>query len=213
MRKTTAALFPVLLAALLVPLSVSTAAAGTSGEAPPAGACADASGVSVVVDLTDVGGKVLVGCAPGDPATGRQALVDAGFRTADAASGMICAINSAPDPCPATFEGSYWSYWSAQPGAEWTAYAVGADSSDPAPGGFEGWRYNDGTSGPSVLPAALEIAARPAETPAAQRAAPASRHADQVPTPATIGGFGVVAALLVAAVLVARRRRTGDRRD
>jgi len=209
-RKTAAALLPVLLAVLLVPLSVSTASAGTSGEAPPAGACADPSGVTVVVDLTDVGGTVLVGCAPGDPATGRQALVDAGFRTADAPTGMICAINSAPDPCPVTFEGAYWSYWSAQAGAPWTAYPVGADSSDPAPGGFEGWRYNDGTTGPSVLPADLQKTT----ATAAPAPAPNDPATAQGPTPATIAGLGLVTALLVAAVLVARRRRAdGARRD
>lgn len=213
MRKTIA-LLPVLLTALLVPFSVSPAAAGTSGEGHPVGACADASGVTVAVDLTEVGGDVEVGCAPGDPTTGRQALIDAGFSLTDDPSGMICAINAAPDPCPKTFEGSYWSYWSAEPGAGWTAYEVGADASDPEPGAFEGWRYNDGSSGPSVLPAALQAATGPTEQPTAQAAGPASPQADDGPAPATIAGIGVLALLLAAAVVVARRRRAaGTDRD
>ena len=214
MRTPTAALLHLTLTTLLVSLSVSTAAASPAvAEVPAAGACAGTSGVSVVVDLTDLGGEIVVGCAAGDPTTGRQALLDAGFVATDASSGLICAINSAPDPCPATFDGSYWAYWSAQPGADWTAYAVGADSSDPAPGTFEGWRYNDGTAAPGVLPAALEAAAPTATTtpvPAAA-AAPVADDAgsDSGPSTATITGLGVAALLLVAAVgvVIARRRR------
>lgn len=219
MRKTTVALLAVLLTALFVPLFVSTAAAGTRSEATPGGACATGSGVSVVVDLTDLGGKVLVGCAPGDPATGRQALTDAGFGVTDAPSGMICAIDSAPDPCPTTFKGLYWSYWSAQPGTGWTAYAVGADSSNPAPGGFEGWRYNDGSTGPGVLAADLQGAtgatAQPTGRPTAQPtplAEPASAPSDRAPT-AAITGICLVVLLGVAAVLVVRRRRADATRD
>ena len=205
MRKTIA-LFPVLITALLV-LS-SGPAAGTPDKAP-SGAC-HGSGVSVVVDLTDAGGGVLVGCAAGDPATGRQALVDAGFTVADGPTGMICTINATPDPCPKAFTGSYWSYWSAKPGGTWAAYAVGADSSHPAPGGYEGWRYNDGKSGPSVLPATLQAAARSAATSAARTAAkPAASDQGLV----TIASSAVVVALLAVALLVARRRRTASARD
>jgi len=209
-RRPTTALLHALLTAVLVPLSASTAAAGTAGQVPtPVGACTDGSGVTVVVDFTDVGGEVEVGCAAGDPATGRQALTNAGFTATDASSGMICAINAAPDPCPETFKGSYWSYWSAEPGAAWTAYQVGADSSDPAPGGIEGWRYNDGTSGPSILPAAIQTATKqPTERSAEQPTEKACQDADPGPTPATLAGIAVGALLLVAAVLVARRRRT-----
>jgi len=205
-RKTTVALF---LTALLVP---SLASASSATAAAPAGACADTSGVSVVVDLTDLGGDVVAGCAPGDPTTGRQALIDAGFVAADDAAGMICAIDSLPNPCPATFEGSYWSYWSAEPTTDWVAYAVGADSSDPAPGSIEGWRYNDGSTGPGVLPAELEVADA-AATSASETAAPstapvaADSSESNGPSGASIAGLGVLAVLLAAAVVVVRRRR------
>jgi LPXTG-motif cell wall-anchored protein len=206
MRKTTVGLRCGLLMALLVPLFVAPASAASRVAAPTAGACAGQSGVTVVVDLTDLGGNVEVSCAHGTPTTGRQALVDAGFRTTDDAAGMICAINLTPDPCPATFAGSYWSYWSAAPGAAWTAYAVGADSSHPAPGGFEGWRYNDGSKGPSLLPAALQVE-KAATAPAAAENQPKT---NQSPTWVTAAETGVVALLLGAALLVARRRRAAD---
>ena len=206
MRKTIV-VFPVLLTALLV-LSCGPAAA-SSPDIAPAGACRG-SGVSVVVDLTDAGGGVLVGCAAGDPATGRQALVDAGFTVADGPTGMICTINATPDPCPKAFTGSYWSYWSARPGGTWAAYAVGADSSHPASGAYEGWRYNDGKSGPSVLPATLQAAATSAATSAVKTATkPAASGQGLI----TVASLGVIAALLAAALLVARRRRTASARD
>uniref|UniRef100_UPI0035683872 hypothetical protein n=1 Tax=Actinotalea sp. TaxID=1872145 RepID=UPI0035683872 len=53
-----------------------------SGVAAPAaaaeGACTDADGVTVVVDFTDLGGEVEIGCATA-PATGTEALQEAGF--------------------------------------------------------------------------------------------------------------------------------------
>jgi hypothetical protein len=203
MRKTTAALSSGLLAALFAALSVATASAATPVATPMTGGCAGTSGVTVVVDLTDLGGGVKIGCAPGDPASGRQALQAAGFSTTDASSGMICAIDSAPDPCPTTFDGKYWSYWSGTLGAGWAAYTVGADSSDPAPGWFEGWRYDDGTQGPSVAPAAIQAATPPADA-AAHEDPPVAAHRSPWTRAADIGA---VAVLLVATVLVARRRR------
>ncbi|RYV50205.1 hypothetical protein [Pengzhenrongella frigida] len=219
MRKTTAVLF---FTSLLLPASLATAAGASAaslpGEVPAAGACADASGVTVVVDLTDLGGDVVVSCADGDPATGRQALVDAGFTVADSTPGMICAINAAPDPCPETFDGSYWSYWSAEADADWTAYAVGAGSSDPVPGAFEGWRYNDGSTGPGLAPAALE-AADPAAGAATETAAPAAPVAadpsDESGSSswATVAGLGVLAVLLASVLVMVRRRRAAGQPD
>ncbi|WP_418605658.1 hypothetical protein [Georgenia sp. SUBG003] len=73
--------------------------------------------------------------------------------------GMICAVDGLPDPCPEEFDGSYWAYFTAEAGGEWTARTEGADTADPAPGSFEGWRYNDGSAGPGVETAALADAA------------------------------------------------------
>jgi hypothetical protein len=221
MRKSTAALCSGLFLAALLPFSGSAAAAASPVTTVTSSGCVGSSGVTVVVDFSDVGGGVEIGCATGDPATGREALVGAGFDVTDSTPGMICAINSAPDPCPATFDGSYWSYWSAEPGATWSAYAVGADSSDPAPGAFEGWRYNDGTTGPSLLPAAIQAASTAAGTTAPS---PAATVGTAAPGPALAADDGtswipraaisVVAVLLVGgAAQVARRRREGGAGD
>src|SRR5680860_152638 len=98
------------------------------------GACSDGSGVTVVVDATDIGGSIVIKCAAGAQATGRSALEAAGFTPTDSQPGMICAIDAQPDPCPTTFDGSYWSYWHGSPGGAWISYQVGADSSHPVPG-------------------------------------------------------------------------------
>lgn len=186
------------------------------------GACSDDGGVTVIVDFTDIGGSIEAGCAPGDPDSGRGALEAAGFAATDSQPGMICAINAQPDPCPATFEGSYWSYWSGSDQGDWVSYQVGADSSDPAPGQVEGWRYNDGSMGPGI--ASADVAGM--ETPAASTAtaddatatvtataddadtAPVSTTTDNAALFAALG-FAVAMALLVALFLVrSRRRRT-----
>jgi hypothetical protein len=180
--------------------------AASSAANAPNGPCTTSDGVTVVVDLTDVGGRVEIGCAAA-PATGTAALEAAGFTETRDASQMICAINGAPNPCPATFTGSYWSYWHAAPGGAWVAYQVGSDAAVPGPGQVEGWRYADGSAGPRVTP----------PTPAAKPAAPSAsatlsgagataQPATNGPSDATLAGLGLLAVLAVLAVLVARRR-------
>ena len=64
-------------------------------------------------------------------------------------------------------------YWHATADGEWVSYQVGADASHPASGTFEGWRYNDGSTGPSVTPAAaLGTAAAIPSTTATPSSAP-----------------------------------------
>ncbi len=155
----------------------SAAFAGTAESTPAFAADGVCTGVTVVVDLTDIGGQLEVHCAAGDQATGRDALRAAGFITTDAEGGFICAINAMPDPCPATFDGKFWSYWNAMPDGAWTSYQVGADSSAPAPGSIEGWRYNDGTVAPGIAPADVAAALNlvtPRATQAPDSAVPGS---------------------------------------
>lgn len=162
-----AAALPVTLPVMLPvgPGAVAGAVAPTSVDGAD-GACAEGAGVTVVVDLTDLGGDVEIGCAEGDPASGTEALTSAGFTEARAEGGYICAIAGRPDPCPTEFDGSYWAYWSGSAGGDWEMQATGSDESAPAVGTVEGWRYNDGSAPPSVTPdEALTTSDEPAEEP------------------------------------------------
>lgn len=220
-------LAPALLVALAAAALPATAAAAGPVAAVPTGACTDDTGVTVVVDLTDLGGEVEVACAT-DAATGTEALQAVGFVDTRDGAGMICAIDGLPDPCPATFEGSYWSYWYATPDGEWQPYMEGSDTAVPQPGNLEGWRYSDGTAGPTVTPAvALATAPDPAEdgetTTSGEddtagddadgaadgtelTATDTEPATDEGPSPVLLAGVGLVAVLAVAALLLARRR-------
>ncbi len=172
-----ARVIPALLLAVAGTLSASAAiSAPLAATANADGACADESGVTVVVDATELEGDVIVSCAA-DPATGTEALAQAGISETRDPSGYICAVDGLPDPCPTEFTGSYWSYWTAAPGGVWTAYAEGSDTAVPAAGTVEGWRYGDGTQPPAVAPADVlpgtgAQAAEETEDGAAEAAAP-----------------------------------------
>lgn len=226
-----------LLTGVLTLAPLTGAQALVSAGVGPSGPCTDPSGVTVVVDLTDLGGEVETGCAT-DPATGTEALQQAGFTDTRDASGLICAIESMPDPCPAEFEGVYWSYWFAEPGGQWQTYMEGPDTAAPAPGSVEGWRYSDGSAGPTVqppVPAGAAATAEPTPTePATDETAEPTEETDDaaddaaaqaepratddpmvVPGSPREGGSGVVvgvaaliAALAAGAVLLARHRRS-----
>lgn len=205
-----------LLCAAAVAVTAATAAPVAAGTAP-VGACGDGEGVTVVVDFTDLGGEVEVGCAAGDPASGREALAAAGFTPADGTyPGLICTIDGLPDPCPAEFAGSYWAYWSADQGGDWEASQVGADDADPVPGAFEGWRYNDGATAPGVATAALAAAADGGAGGGAAlgsepggAAVAAGVSAGLALPSATFAGLVGVAALGTAIGVVVWRRRGG----
>lgn len=182
------------------------------------GVCPDAEGVTVVVDKTDLGGEVEIACAT-DASTGTAALQSAGFADTRDAANLICAIDALPDPCPAEFTGSYWAYWTAERGGEWEMAMVGPDEAVPVAGGVEGWRYNDGSAGPSVDvpdPAAEEDATESTEASGDVQDGTSVTSSEAEPTepsgpsPAAIGaGVAIVAALAVAAVLARRRSQHG----
>ncbi len=216
-----------LLSALLV--IALPAAPATASE----GACPEGDGVTVVVDATDVGGAIVTRCATGDPATGRSALESAGFVVTDSQPGMICAIDAQPDPCPTTFEGSYWSYWHSSDEGDWVSYQVGADSSDPAPGEIEAWRYNDGSTGPGIAPAdvvasvatpanvpsptaapaatvTVTATAMPAATAVDDSSSTASDAGDRLVLLTTVGIAALIAVLVVVFLMRSRNRRTSE---
>jgi hypothetical protein len=196
-----------LAAGFAIPLAASSAA----GDAllPPS-PCPD--GVTVVVDFTDVGGRLETGCAT-DPATGVEALQQAGFTDTRDPAGMICAIDARPDPCPETFAGSYWSYWYGGTDGTWQVWMEGADTAVPAAGGFEGWRYNDGSTGPSELP--LDLRAPPAGASAAVSGDDGTDAGNPVPEAAqpwvfAVVGIGAIGAVVAVGVGVIRRSGRGS---
>lgn len=183
-------------------------------------------GVTVVVDFTDVGGELEVGCAEGEPATGRDALLGAGFTATDSQPGFLCAINSMPNPCPETFDGNFWAYWNSTADSEWASYQVGADSSQPAPGSIEGWRYNDGATPPGIAPAdvaaalnssAPDTAESPEAAPGTDEAVTTSTLDDQKSDQTTVlavvtVGFLALVVMVILFFVVRRRRGTPETR-
>lgn len=190
-------------AVILVAGTLSVVGAPGASATGVDGACVDGNGVTVVVDFTEFGGSVQAGCAPSDAATGRAALLSAGFVATNSGQGLICAIDVKPDRCPVTFEGSFWSYWHSSRRGSWISYQVGADASHPVSGELEGWRYNDGATGPGIAPSEVTAATQPAATSP-------TRSADTAE--ATNGGplfitLGAAAVLILVILLVARSRR------
>jgi len=216
----------VLLSAVLSGAALGVAPA-VAAAPDPSGACTEPDGVTVVVDLTELGGEVEVGCAPA-PATGAEALTSAGFTDTRDGAGMVCAIEAAPDPCPTEFTGTYWSYWTAQPDGDWTMYMEGPDTAVPSPGSLEGWRYGDGSAGPTVAVADIvggndepaEPTAEPTTDAPTDDVAPADDNVDDAlamtedddadGTPVwlvVVIGLGALGAGAAIVVGLARRRR------
>lgn len=135
------------------------------------GACVGTSGVTVVVDYGALGGGIEVRCAPGDPSSALQALSAAGFSYGfvPRQPGMVCQINTTPNPCNGAPTNAYWAYSYVEPrGTDWVYSQVGAGGRDPKPGGVEGWAFGDGRA-PSLNPPAPKpttTTTSPAPTPA-----------------------------------------------
>jgi len=116
------------------------------GEACPVG-----SGVTVVVDFTELDDTVRIGCAPGAPANGFTALAAAGFVTTnESGPGTICTIDGLPTEgfpfCWLT--GGFWSYWkSPDRDAVWSGSTTGGGSGPLVEGSVEGWSWAPGFSG------------------------------------------------------------------
>ncbi len=197
-------------------------AVATDVVGPELEVCADDQ-VTVVVDFTDLGGQVESGCAtPGT--TGSAALLEAGFTDTRDDFTMICAINAQPDPCPAEFTGSYWSYWYAADGA-WQSYLEGSDTAVTAAAGIEGWRYSDGSAGPQVAlpgatgdePVAEETTAEATdETETEEVTAEETVEATPISAPvedegglstAAVAGIALAVLLAGAAAVIGLRRR------
>lgn len=198
------------LGGLILSLAGATGAALLPADPASAATSGSCAGVTVVVDFTELGGETKLGCAASGFDTGLDALHSAGFTSADSQPGLVCTIDAQPDPCPATFQGSFWSYWHGDSGdAEWTNYQVGAATSHPVAGSVEGWRYNDGTAGPGLSPQDAVTQATTPPTDSVQAPAeksPQKQGSDPVPL---IAGGGVVVLLGVVVTVLLLRRRAG----
>ena len=185
----------------LILAAVLAALAGTALAVPAqAAACEEGRGVTVVVDFASLGGGVQTDCAPGDPASGVEALRGSGHeptRAAQQPGYFLCRIDGKPadDPCQrASPENAYWSYWHARPGGTWTYSNTGPAERDPAPGTVEGWAFGAGDP-PSIAPPRERSAAPPpapsptpaASSPKAAAPSPARSVSSPVATPAPAG--------------------------
>lgn len=102
----------------------------------------------MVVDFGAFGGGVEVACAPGDPASGADALSGAGFGIEGtvAMPAFLCRIDGLPraeaDRCRVPPPpNAYWSYWVADRGGPWCYADVGMYGRDPERGTVDGWVF------------------------------------------------------------------------
>jgi hypothetical protein len=169
-------------AAVVVAVAGGAAPAEPAAAAGTAGYCADGNGVTVVVDFNELGGGVVIRCAPGDQATGLSALKNAGLRIAGTTrwgESFVCRIEGRPtvatEPCVDTPPASaYWSYWHASNGGSWTYSDKGVRNRKPPSGSFEGWSFSTGRT--------QATAPRPDAAP--------TRPAAPAPPPPPAGGGG-----------------------
>lgn len=188
--------------------AVPAAAAGHEG------ACTDDTGVTVVVDLQDLGGDVTVRCATDFPTggTGLDALVLAGFTPAGTVrdgAGFVCRIDDRPsadevivargrehrESCTVTPpDWAHWTYWHAPDGGTWTHSNSGATRT-VTPGGHEGWSF--------AIDRAIGDAAPPRFDPSGERPAAPGDAVTDTTTTSSGDAAGPGAATLVPLVGVA----------
>lgn len=165
------------LAALVVVsvgLTLTPADAADQGKADWPG-CGNDTGVTVVVDMTALGGDVVVRCASGPGGsgyTGLDALEDAGFSVTGTqrwGKAFVCRIQGRPsaseslvipgdddyrERCANTPpQTAYWGYWYASNGGSWKYSSSSASSRSTTAGGFEGWSFSLQSSGETGPPA------------------------------------------------------------
>lgn len=190
---------------------------GSPARALPAATpqdCLSAGKVWVYVTYSD--GSVLANRCVSEHATGEAALKAAGVTVNKDSKGLICALNEHPSPCPTSFNGQYWNYYSSTDGKKFSYYQTAANASKPKPGSIEAWCYNKKTE-KSCTPPTLSLTADVPEasaagTPAAANSAaasPAPASSSSARTGTVWGIVAVVAIIVIGAVafVVVRRRR------
>ena len=169
-------------------------------------------GVAVVVDSGE--GETAVGCAA-DPATGIEALTQAGFAVVEVGSfpGAVCRIDEFPetDCGPMPPADASWTYWYADADGEWAYSSVGAHMRDPDEGDVDGWVFGS-SEPPGLTPVEAVDGAGAAESDDADGTAKDSSSQDGA---SADGGsptwlLAVAALALIAGLIVWRLRH--DRR-
>jgi hypothetical protein len=178
-------------AALMTALATLLMLFAVAGPAPAnaaAAGCTNANGVSVVVDLRQLGGGILDRCAPGlgASATGLDALQAAGIPyegTSQWGDAFMCRLLGRPaadeslhipgnsnyhERCISTPPASaYWAYWWAPNGGPWHYSDAGVSSHHVTPGGFEGWVFTIGGANQQTPPGVTPVRATAGPAPAA----------------------------------------------
>jgi hypothetical protein len=171
--------------------------------AVPAAPASTAKCVAVLVDFRQLGGTVQTGCAQGDPATGLQALSDAGFSYAPRPRDqLICQIDARP-ACSASTSSTYWSYWYRAAGSSrWVYASEGAGTHNPKPGSTEGWVWQAGgkTPPPSIRADVIcpQLAATPSPKPTTPKATPQPTGSTSAKSPKAHASTGPPAAATTA---------------
>lgn len=176
--------------------------------------CTSSGGVWVVVSNDD---WQKAGCAS-KPATGQEALTQAGFDLQFDQSGFLCQIDNFPAECPSKpAMDAYWSYWQANPAGKgftsWDYATTGPAESKPAPGSLEGWWFGDSMNNKPVLPDYVPAGATAPDattSPSADRPAPsasasdstAGDHPEPAPAPAKQSS-GLIGWIILGVALVA----------
>jgi len=172
-------------AAALITLAVAFGAPQAHADAAGVKDCASQGGVYVTVAKPDGARQ---GACVTAPASGTAALQAAGFTFTKDASGMICAVNGYPDPCPATFDGNYWHYYQASAddalAGKWAYATTGPDDTKPQAGWVEGWCYGgEQDCLPMPADASPSTVDAPIATPSAiTENVPTTQHVDTTPS-------------------------------
>jgi len=193
---------------LLLPLSIGSINLAQADEPIVITECSDQNEVFLVITSSDGSS---VGSCVGYPASGTDALTTAGVSITYDAAGLICALNSEPDPCPAEFDGKYWQYYQASivdaANNNWNYATAGPNDTRPEAGWVEGWCY-----GEECLPDFVGFAKVPrgAEPPADGDITIVPYDNDSVSSQAGLYFWlagGLIVALALVAIFVLRRRQ------
>lgn len=165
--------------------------------------CAPGTGVTVVIDFTDLDDTVSIGCAPGEQADGFAALATAGFLVgSESGEGTVCTIDGLPTEgypfCWLT--GGYWSYWKSNGTAAWDFSMTGASAGPLPVDSVEGWSWAPGFNGQAPRVSIEELADHLAEAICEVPDAPVlSIIDDDEVLPFTIPGGGPIEVAIQAA--------------